>query len=302
MKKPYKGPWLFRTFLFAPGHLEKFIVKGAGSEADCVALCLEDAVPVPEKENARKCIRKTLDAGVFDNKPVFVRINSMDTGLTLLDLEAVACSQLDGFVYPMAYTPDDIKKFDAQLSLMEAQLELQKGHFSIVVLIETPRAVLKSYEIATASNRVVGLLFGCEDYMAEMESRYSIEERSLFVPRSMMAMAARAANVEPIDTPFTRVHDLEGLKRFATLGRDLGMSGMLIMSPRQIPIVRECYTPSPHEVNIAEKIVRVADEAERERRGIVIVDNTFISPPTVKQSKKLLQRMKVINSFESPGN
>ena len=80
------------------------------------------------------------------------------------------------------------------------------------------------------------------------------------------------------------------------------MSGMLIMSPRQIPIVRECYTPSPDEVNIADKIVRVADEAERERRGIVIVDNTFISPPTVKQSKKLLQRRKVINSFESPGN
>ena len=97
MQKPYKGPWVFRTFLFVPGHLEKFVTKASESEADCVALCLEDAVPPPEKENARKTIREALDSGIFNNKPVFVRINSMDTGFTLLDLEAVACQHLDGF-------------------------------------------------------------------------------------------------------------------------------------------------------------------------------------------------------------
>ncbi len=299
MEKPYKGPWVMRTFLFVPGHIEKFLLKGSQSDADCVALCLEDAVPQDQKKNARKTIRKALEEGIFQNKPVFARINPIETGMTLMDLEGVACKELDGFVYPMAYTPDDIKKFDAQLSLMENQLELGKGHFSIVVLIETPLAVLKAYEIATASDRVVALLFGCEDYMAEMESRYSIEERSLFAPRSMMAMAARAAGVEPLDTPFVQVHDLEGLNRFATLGRDLGMSGMLVMSPRQIEVAKECYTPSHEEIETATEIVEAADAAQKEGRGIVIVKGNFVSPPTLKQAKKLLKRSQDIQRIEN---
>lgn len=298
MEKPYKGPWVMRTFLFIPGHNETLLKKGSQSNADCIALCLEDAVPFNEKENARQTIKKVLSEGYFSNKPVFVRINSMDTGLTLRDIEAVACKELDGFVYPMAYTPDDIKSFDSQLNLIEAQLGLIKGHFSIVVLIETPLAVLHAYDIAKASNRVVALLFGCEDYMAEMECRYSIEERSLFVPRNMIAMAARAAGVVPLDTPYVKVHDLEGLKRFATLGRDLGMAGMLVMSPRQIDIARECYTPSREEVEYANDVVRAAEAAQKEGKGIVIVRDKFVSPPTLKQSTKLLKYYEAVQKFE----
>ena len=302
MGKPYKGPWVMRSFLFVPGHNEKLLTKASQSTADCVAMCLEDAVPLNEKENARKTIRKVLSEGTFSQKPVFVRINSMDTGLTLRDVEAVACKELDGFVYPMAYTPDDIKSFAAQLNLIEAHLGLAKGHFSIVVLVETPLAVLNAYDIAKASSRVIALLFGCEDYMAEMESRYSKNEQSLFVPRSMIAMAARAAGVVPLDTPYVKVHDLEGLKRFATLGRDLGMAGMLVMSPRQIEVARECYTPSQEEIEYAADVVQSAEAARKEGKGIVIVRDKFVSPPTLKQSTKLLNYSKDIADFEATNN
>lgn len=298
MEKPYKGPWVMRTFLFVPGHIEKLLKKGSQANADCIALCLEDAVPLSEKENARQTIKKVLSEGYFRHKPVFVRINPMDTGLTLRDLVAVACRELDGFVYPMAYTPDDIKSFDAQLSLIEAQKGLAKGHFSIVVLIETPLAILNAYDIAKASSRVVALLFGCEDYMAEMESRYSIDDRSLFAPRSMLAMAARAAGVVPIDTPYVRVHDLDGLKRFATLGRDLGMAGMLVVTPSQIDIVRDCYTPSQEAIEYAADVVSAAEAAEKEGKGIVIVRDKFVSPPTLKQAIKLLNYYEAIRIFE----
>ncbi len=298
MNKPYKGPWIIRSFLFVPGHIEKMLTKASKSDADCVAFCLEDAVPMEEKENARTTVRNVLEGGLFNNKPTFVRINPIDSGLTLRDLEGVACKNLDGFVYPMAYTPDDIKSFDAQLSLMENQLQLKKGHFSIIVLIETPLAVLKAYEIAKASERVVGLLFGCEDYMAEMESRYSKEELSLFTPRSMVAMAARAAGVVPIDTPYVKVHDLVGLKRFTSLGRDLGMAGMLVMSPKQIQIVNKCYTPGKKEIEIATEIVQAANNAKKAGKGIVIVKGNFISPPSLKQAEKLLERFAVIKNFE----
>lgn len=299
MTKPYKGPWVIRTFLFVPGHIEKMLIKAAGSEADCVALCLEDAVPYSEKSNARKKVRQVLEKGLYKKKTVFVRINPIDTGLTLKDLEGVACKELNGFVYPMAYTPDDIKNFDAQLSLVENQLDLPTGHFSIIVLIETPLAILNAYQIARASSRVVGLLFGCEDYMAEMESRYSKEEMSLFTPRSLLAMAARAAKVVPIDTPYVHVYDLEGLRRFATLGRDLGMAGMLVMTPRQIETVRECYTPSKDEILYATEAVQAADKAKKDGRGIAMVNNKFISPPTLKQAQRLLEHAEAIQNLES---
>lgn len=299
MTKPYEGKWVIRTFLFVPGHINEMMVKAAGTDADCVALCLEDAVPYLEKPNARKKIREVLESGIYRKKTVFVRINPIDTGLTLKDLEGVACKELNGFVYPMAYTPDDIKSFDAQLSLVENQLNLPTGHFSIIVLIETPLAVLNAYKIAKASTRVVGLLFGCEDYMAEMESRYSKEEMSLFTPRSLVAMAARAAKIVPIDTPYVKVYDLEGLKRFATLGRDLGMSGMLVMTPRQIETVRECYTPSKEDIAYAADVVRIADKVEKEGKGIAMINNKFISPPTLKHAQKLLEHVEAIQNLES---
>ncbi|PLX87867.1 MAG: CoA ester lyase [Desulfuromonas sp.] len=299
MEKPYRGPWVIRTFLFAPGHLQHMIDKAAESQSDCVALCLEDAVPHNEKCNARQSVKKALTDGLFSHKPVFARINPIDTGMTLLDLEEVACNELDGFVYPMAKTADDIKKFDAQLSLIEHKIGLEEGHFSVIVLIETPLAVINAYEIATASKRVVGIMFGCEDYMAEMQSRYSEKEMSLFTPRSMVAIAARAAGIEAIDTPYVQVYDTEGLKRFATQGRDLGMSGMLVMTPRQIDVVRDAYSPTPEEVDVGKKIVQAADDAQKEGKGIVVVDGNFVSPPTLKQSHKLLKRYEAIKKLES---
>lgn len=289
---------VMRTFLFVPGHIDTMLNKSNKVDADCIAFCLEDAVPLLKKEEARVKVKRTLENTDFKNKNIFVRINSMDTGLTLLDLEAVACENLDGFVYPMANTEDDIKIFSAQLNLIEHQKGLKIGHFSIVVLIETPLAVINAYALAKASDRVVALLFGCEDYMADMESRYSENEMSLFVPRSNVAIAARAAGVEAIDTPYVDMKNYDGLKKFAEMGRDLGMSGMLVMSPKQIPVIKESYTPSADEIHAAETVVDGEKMAKESGRGIVVVDGNFVSPPTIKQARKLLRRASLIEKHE----
>ena len=290
--------YVMRTLLFIPGHVDSMLNKAATIDSDCIAFCLEDAVPITHKVEARSKIRQLLNKTNFNGKNVFVRINSMDTGQTLLDLDAVACKELDGFVYPMANTQDDIKNFSSQLSLIEYQHNIKKGHFSIIVLVETPMALLNCYELAKASDRVVALLFGCEDYMAEMESRYSKDEMSLFVPRSNIAIAAKAADVEALDTPYVNISNLDGLRKFATIGRDLGMTGMLVMSPRQLPVVKECYTPSKSEIDHAEAIIEGEKLASDQGKGITIVDGKFVSPPTIKQSKKLLKRAGLIKSFE----
>ncbi len=297
MAKPYEGPWVLRSLLFVPSHIEKMVRKGAGSEADCVVLDLEDAVPDTKKEEARTAIRESLTSGLYTKKTVFVRVNPLETGLTLRDLDGVACRELHGFVYPMANTPDDIKNFAAQLRLKEMTTGLPVGHFSLIILIETSLGVINAYSIAKASSRVVGLLFGCEDYMADMEARHSENDVSLHTPRALIALAARAAGVEPIDTPYVKVHDLEGLVSFSRRARDLGMGGMLVMTPKQIPIVHSTYTPSEEETSYAKAVVAAAEAARKEGRGIAVVDGKFISPPTLKAARKVLARVEAVENL-----
>lgn len=167
------------------------------------------------------------------------------------------------------------------------------------MLIETPLGVINVYKIAKASDRVVGLLFGCEDYLADMQARHAPLDLSLHYPRSQVAVAARAAGVEPIDTPYVQVHDQEGLREFATHARDLGMAGMLIMTPRQLEVCHQVYTPSEEEVNRAKAIVAAAEDAKKEGRGIVVVDGNFVSPPTVKAAYKVLKRSQAIEALET---
>jgi len=301
MAKPYPGEWVLRSMLWVPGQIDKMLAKGPETDADCVVLDLEDAVPPAEKATARGKIRQVLEAGLYRRKTVFVRINPIDTGLTLRDLDGVACAHLHGFVYPMTYTADDIKKFDAQLSLIENHLNLPKGHFSIVAVIETPLAVLNAYSIATASDRIVALIFGCEDYLAEQRARHSENDVSLHTPRMMIAMAARAAQVVPVDAAYVRVHDLQGLRAFATCARDLGMGGMAALTPAQIAVANEIYTPTAEEIETAQAIVDAAAAAEREGRGVVVVDNKFISPPTLKAARTTLARGEAIRALEEFG-
>lgn len=299
--KPYHGPWVLRTVLFVPGHIDKMLKKGSTTDADCVVLDLEDAVPEDQKRVARTKILETLASDIYSQKTVFVRINPLETGLTLRDLEVVACRQLHGFVYPMAYTPDDIKAFDAQLGLIEAHLGIPKGHFSIIILIETPLAVINAYPLAVSSKRVVGLLFGCEDYIAEMQSEHTENEVSLLAARMAVVHAARAAGIEPIDTPYVWVKDLEGLVPFARQARSLGMGGMLVMTPKQIELVNEVYTPTKTEIEDAESVVDAANAAKVEGRGISVVEGQFVSPPTVKAARKLLARQSAIWNIQAFG-
>jgi len=299
MPKHYPGPWVLRTMLFTPGHNEKLIQKALVSETDCLVLDLEDAVPENFKNDSRQVIRKALANKKQANQTILVRINPLESGLTLLDLDEIACRELDGFVFPKAYCADDIKAFDAQLTLKEKMLGLEQGHFIIVILVETPQAVLNCYEMATASARVVGLLFGCEDFLTDMEGFHGPQGRSLLVPRHLIAMAARAADIVPIDTPFVQIHDDKGLEEHILQGRELGYEGILVMTPRQIIIAKRMYTPSEKEIEESRQMLTDASVAAESSQGIAISGNRFISPPTLKRAKKILNRYQAIKVFES---
>jgi len=258
------------------------VIKGSTSDADAVTLCLEDAVPLSEKENARNTINKNLK--LYKDRKVLIRVNEYYAE----DLTAISCKELDGIVLPKVRTVYDVEVIDSRLKFMESKLDKR---LELYLLIETPIAVLHAYDLAVASKRVKGLIFGCEDYMADMDSKYLEDNISLLVPRSLIAIAAKAAGIESIDTPYVKMKDFDGLKRFATIGRGLGMTGMLAMSPSQVPVINECYSPSQEEIEEAKKIVNIAQKEEEEGRGIAFVDDIFLSPPTVKQARNILGKL-----------
>ncbi len=298
MAKPYQGDWVLRSVLFVPGHSDKMLKKGAQSGADCVVLDLEDAVPAGMKAVGREKVREAVLSGAYQNATTFVRVNSPRSGDPIEDLYAVACQEIHGLVYPFVESPDEIVQFSDHLSIVEDRLGLAEGYFSLIAVCESPRGVLNAFLIAKASIRMVALIFGCEDYLAESQGRHSEGEYSLLTPRSMVVMAARAAGIEPIDTPYVKVRDIEGLKGFAQTGRNLGMGGMCAMTPAQIPVIHEIYTPTEEEVKEARAVIAAAENETGQVRGVFISGDKFISPPTVKAARKLIARAEAIRKME----
>lgn len=298
MSKPYPGDWVLRSVLFVPGHIEPMMKKGADTQADCVILDLEDAVPADWKLTAREKARRILDEGIYAQKTVFVRINALQTSLTTEDIAAVACESLNGFVYPRANCAEDIQRLESELSRTEEDLQLPPGHFSLIAVIETVKAVLNVRAVAEASPRIVALIFGCEDFLADLQGRHSDGDVALLAPRVQVALAARAIGVEPIDTPYIRVSDLDGLRRFAETGRDLGMTGMCALTPRQVDIINEVHTPSAEEVQSARQVIEAAQHPASSDRGVFIAGGQFISPPTVKAARKIIARHEAICNLQ----
>ncbi|MCB2221976.1 MAG: CoA ester lyase [Bacteroidetes bacterium] len=297
MKKKYNGKLIHRSLLFTAGHNRKYLDKSFQTAADAIVYDLEDAVPESRKKEAREILREFLAQPLPDNRPVYVRINPLETGLTMMDIDATACQNLNGFVYPMTNTREDLIAFDAQLFLKEKQLGLPPHYFDVIALIETPEGVLNLREIAAASKRLVGLLFGSEDFLAEQEGRHGKEARGMQTPRHMVALTAKANKIMAIDSPYVQVGDFEGLKEHIEQARDMGYEGMLVMSPREIDIIHERYTPDENEVNRAAEIIRLAEEAAKNDRGIIIHEGIFVSPPTLKAARKLFERSSNIKNY-----
>jgi citrate lyase subunit beta/citryl-CoA lyase len=168
------------------------------------------------------------------------------------------------------------------------------------VLVETPLAVINAYPMARASERVIALLFGAEDLLLEMQARHDVDQLVLHAHRSHIVLAARAAGVEPLDTPYLQVRNLQGLRAHANRGRDLGMSGMLVLSPRQIPVVHEVYSPSEPEIQEAREISRLAEEARQAGRSYAVEGSRLVSPSSEKRAAQVLARAEAIGALEKP--
>lgn len=278
-----------RTLLSIPGNRQNMIEKARALPADVLVLDLEDSVPLAEKAKARAMVRNSIAGLAGKGQMVFVRINSLASGYGRQDLEAVIVEGIDGISLPKPGSSDEVRQAVAIVERLEDERGIKQGHIKLIPWIETAKGLLSAFDIASASPRVVGISLGAEDFTLDTGIRRSEEGDELLLPRFMMAIAAKAADIIAIDTPYNDFTDEEGLLREARLARSLGFEGKFVIHPSQIEPVNQVFRPSEEEVAQAKRIDEAFKAAEAQGFASTSVDGKMIDIPQAQRARKLLE-------------
>lgn len=278
-----------RTLLSVPGNRQKMIDKARHLPADVLILDLEDSIPQAEKEAARTMVRDSIAGMARAGQQVFVRINSTASGLAMEDLEAVVVPGIDGINQPKPASASDVAEVSAAIERLEKERGIEEGHIKLLPWVETAKGLLNAFEIASASPRVAGIVFGAEDFALDTGILRSEEGGELLYPRTTVVIAARAAGVSAIDTPYNNFRDEAGLVREATLVRNLGYDGKFLIHPDQIEPVNRIFRPTDDEIDRARQVVAAFEEAEAQGLGATSLDGKMIDTPIANQARRLLE-------------
>jgi citrate lyase subunit beta / citryl-CoA lyase len=280
-----------RTRLYLPGNEPKFLPNAALHRPDAVVLDLEDSVAPNEKDAARLLVRNALRCVDFGDSEVMVRINQGRIGLD--DLRAIVPQGPDCIVIPKSEDPESVKMFESEIRAIERGMKLRRSVL-LLPIIESALGVVNAFAIASASSRVCGLAIGLEDYTADIGVERTPEGRESLYARATVVNAAKAAGVQALDSVYSDVDDLEGLRLSTLEAKSLGFEGKGCIHPRQIPIVHDAFAPTAQEIERAERIVAASKEAERSGSGVVALVSKMIDPPVVRRAERLLRLTKVL--------
>jgi citrate lyase subunit beta / citryl-CoA lyase len=283
-----------RSRLYLPGNESKFMLNAGLHEPDGVILDLEDSVAPPVKDEARLMVRNALRSIDFRGSERMVRINQGQRGQ--IDLDFLVPQNVHVILIPKVESPEQVRQVDARIDQILSRKTGGAGVSPVsgrrpflMPIIESALGAIKAYEIATASPNIVALTIGLEDYTADIGTQRTNEGRESFWARCQVVNAARAAGMPPIDTVFSDVSDMEGLKASVLEAKSLGFEGKGCIHPRQIRPIHEAFAPAPAELEKAQKIVAAFKEAEEKGLGAVSLGSKMIDPPVVKRALRIVR-------------
>lgn len=293
---------LKRSWMFVPGHRQRMIEKAMGINADAIMLDIEDGVAPNEKDAARRLIAEALGGERLPNSPArYVRINAIGHERMDADLEAVLRPGLDGLVLPKVETAEEVLRVEAILKEREPKLKIAPGSVRLLVAIESPKGLINAPAIAACSPRVIGLMFGAEDYGREvgLPTVREGEARDMIYARSALVVAAASAHVQAVDGVWVDLKDTEGLWNFARQSRRLGFSGMSLIHPSQIDPINSVFSPAPEEIDYARKVVQAYEEALARGDGSIAFGGQLIDRPIVERARRTLEMARILGIGKS---
>ena len=285
-----------RSLHFVPGGNEKMIAKALTLPADGLILDLEDAVAPDLKETTRPIVTRWLAELDFGGRERWVRMNPIATGLGVADLETTIAGRPEGYVVPKPRHAGDVRQIVEVLDRLEHKHGIAQGTTKLVLIAtETPEGLLNIREVAAASPRIVSVSWGIEDLSAAMglPRVRDAQGQYLDIPRHarvMCSVVASAVGVEALDTVYTDIADLEGLRRECEDGVAMGFSGKISIHPSQIEVINAAFTPAKAVVDEARELVAAFEE--HRRRGVYAFrfKGQMVDAPHLTRALKIIAR------------
>jgi citrate lyase subunit beta-like protein len=277
-----------RALLYMPGDDRHKIEKAATLEADCICMDMEDGVAPNRKAAARAQIAAALQEVDFPRSERLVRINAVGSGLEQEDLTSTLAGHPDGVVIPKVTSADSLKWVSTQIEAFERRQGWPSGGIVMIAIVESALGIVNLAQIATADPRLQALVFGAEDLASDMGARRSVEAWEVFYARSALVTHAKAHDLQAIDMVYVDFHNLDGLRREADFGAQLGFSGKQVIHPNQVAPVQEAFTPPEALILRAQKIVQAAREHERAGKCAFALDGKMVDAPIVKAAERIL--------------
>jgi citrate lyase subunit beta/citryl-CoA lyase len=280
---------VWRSLLYVPANVPRFVEGAHRRGADAIILDLEDSVPAAERPAARAGLRQAAALAAQGGADIVVRVNR-PWRETMRDLEAAVWPEVAALALTKVESADHVRLVAEVVSELEAERGMAAGATKFVAMIETPAAWFRMPEIAGADPRIVALTLGGEDFAMAMEMLPT--GQGLFMPKQQLAIAARAAGVMPLGFIGTVADykDLDAFRETVRLSRRLGFAGASVIHPGQVAILNEEFAPSAEEVEAARRAVAAYREAMAAGRGSISVDGKMVDVPVVIRAEQLLAR------------
>jgi len=294
----YRELPVWRSLMYVPVNVEKYVDKAHTRGADVIQLDLEDSVPPAEKANARKLVEKNAARVRRGGADVVVRINQ-PLSLAVRDIEQSVCPDVDGIAVTKATGVSHLQLLDELVSELEQKRGMAIGHTKFITMIETPEAFFKIRDITTATSRIIACNIGGEDYALNCGMQPTGE--ALQYPKQHMIFAASAAGIMPlgfVDSVAT-FGDWDNFRKMVRRSRDFGFMGAGCIHPGQVTIVNEEYKPGAAEVEYARKVIALDKEAAAAGRASFALDGKMIDIPIIVRAQRLLRRYDAITARES---
>ncbi|MEI6049279.1 MAG: aldolase/citrate lyase family protein [Bacteroidota bacterium] len=271
--------------LYLPGNTPGLMINAGLHSADGIILDLEDSVAPGKKDEARILVRNVLRQINFFGAERMVRINQGERGLD--DLHFVVPHNVNLILIPKCESADYIIQVEKEISGIKEKLSIVNQVF-LMPIIESALGIENSFGIARSSENVVAIAIGLEDYTADLGVARTAEGKESFYARTRLVVAANAAGIQPIDSVFSDVGDMEALRQNVLTSKALGFEGMGCIHPRQIPVIRQVFAPDEIEIEKSKKIVLAFETAKQKGLGVVAIGSKMIDAPVVSRAQRML--------------
>ena len=271
--------------LYVPGNSPKLMINAGIHKAHGIILDLEDSVAATKKKEARLLVRNALRQVNFYGAERMVRINQLPKGLN--DLDFVIPHNVHVVLLPKSESAEHIKQVNEKIAVIKKARNI-KTRVYLIPIIESALGVIRAYDIASAADNIAAMAIGLEDYTADLGARRTFEGNESFFARGQLVNACRAAGIQPLDSVFSDVADMEGLRETVLRSKALGFEGMGCIHPRQIKTIHEGYAPDIEEIEMAKRIVDAFNDATERGLGVLSLGTKMIDPPVVKRAQKVI--------------